>query len=130
MKSRFLLDTQVFILAAHEGGKLSKKGRAALLQRDHTLFLSLVSVWEMQIKMKLGKLKFPMSLQDAVQCGITELGIELLPLRIDHIFKLDDLPMHHRDPFDRLLIAQSLQERMTIISNDHAFDTYGVTRIW
>ena len=130
MKHRLLLDTQTFIYAAQEGGSLSAKARAALLHSGNTLFLSLVSLWEIQIKLTLGKLKLPTSLPKAVQQAITEIGIELLPLQADHIYKLTDLPLHHRDPFDRLLIGQALIEKMVVVGNDLVFDSYGVPRIW
>ena len=131
MKSRrLLLDTQVFILAAQSDKLLSRRARDILLNTERTAYLSLVSLWEMQIKLSLGKLKLPVSLPDAIQRGVTDIGLEILPLQAEHIYKLAELPFHHRDPFDRLLIAQALHEQVPIVSNDEAFDRYGVTRLW
>jgi len=129
-KKRFLLDTQAFLLAADPTAHFSSKIRALLLSTENFLYLSLVSVWEMQIKIGLKKLSLPVGLPEAIQAGVSQLGIELLPLQVEHIYQLSDLPLHHRDPFDRLLIAQALCEKLTIIGGDSAFDKYKVDRIW
>ena len=130
MKHRYLLDTQAFILAAQDEKAPSAKTRAVLLSRKNTAYLSVVSIWEMQIKLTLEKLKLPVSLPQAVQRAVTDLGLEILPLQLEHIYKLAELPFHHRDPFDRLLIAQALQEEFSVLGNDASFDAYGVIRIW
>jgi PIN domain nuclease of toxin-antitoxin system len=127
---RFLLDTQAFLYAAQAQGPLSRSARQAILHPDNALFISLVSVWEMQIKLSLGKLKLPLSLPEAIQRAVTELGVEFLTLQPEHIFQLEHLPLHHRDPFDRLLIAQAQVERMALLSGDTMFDRYEVTRVW
>ena len=127
---RFLLDTQAFILAAEGDSALPPKARTVFLNQDATLYLSLVSLWEMQIKLSLGKLKLPVSLPETVQRAVTDIGLELLPLHADHIYTLAELPFHHRDPFDRLLVAQALNEQMPILGNHAALDHYGITRIW
>jgi PIN domain nuclease of toxin-antitoxin system len=130
VRRRFLLDTQAFVVSILDTDGLSPKARALLLRSDTDPFLSLVSLWEMQIKVGLKKLGLPVPLSEAVQRAVTEMRLELLPLQLEHIYRLADLPLHHRDPFDRLLIAQALQERMPIISGDADFDAYGVERIW
>jgi len=130
MRKRLLLDTQAFLLAASGEDGLPAKARAAILHKDAEVYLSLVSLWEMQIKLSLGKLKLPVSLPTAVQRGVTDLGLELLPLQVEHIYRLAELPFHHRDPFDRLLIAQALHEQMPIVGKDSFFSDYGVCRIW
>ena len=130
MKRRLLLDTQAFLLAAQDDRALSDRARRALLHPETTLYLSLVSLWEMQIKLSLGKLKLPMPLPAAIQRAVTETGMELLPLHPEHVYKLAVLPYHHRDPFDRLLAAQALCERMVVVGNDKIFDAYKVERIW
>jgi PIN domain nuclease of toxin-antitoxin system len=127
---RLLLDAQAFLFAAGNEDRLSAKASAAIVHRDTALHLSLVSVWEMQIKIDLGKLKLPISLPAAIQKAVTELGLELLSLRLEHVYGLALLPFHHRDPFDRLLISQAIHEDMQVVSNDPAFDRYKVTRLW
>jgi PIN domain nuclease of toxin-antitoxin system len=131
MKSRrLLLDTQAFILAAQGDKSLSRKVAAILLHTDTTAYLSLVSLWEMQFKLSLGKLRLPVALPEAIQRAVTDIGLEILPLQAEHIYKLASLPFHHRDLFDRLLIAQALYEQMPIATNDRAFDAYGISRLW
>ena len=71
-----------------------------------------------------------MSLPEVVQRAVTDAGVELLPLQLEHLYRLGALPFHHRDPFDRLLAAQALHEQLTLLGSDKAFDDYGVERLW
>ncbi len=130
MKNRYLLDTQTFLVAAQADGPLSTRAKNALLRADHTLYLSLISLWEMQIKLGLGKLRLTVSLSEAVQRAVSDLGLEILPLQLEHIYQLGELPWHHRDPFDRLLAAQALAERMVLVGSDQIFERYGIRRLW
>ena len=130
MSQQVLLDTQAILYALTDTTRLSSRARSAILSSKNDLFLSIVSLWETQIKLNLGKLKLEHSLRNIVQRTISDLGIELLPIQMEHIYRLDNLPRHHRDPFDRLLIAQAMTEHMDVISNDRAWDAYGVHRIW
>jgi PIN domain nuclease of toxin-antitoxin system len=130
VKNRYLLDTQTFLVAAQADGPLTPRAKNTLLRADHALYLSLISLWEMQIKISLGKLRLPVSLSETVQRAVTELGLEILPLLLEHIYQLGDLPWHHRDPFDRLLIAQALSEQMVLVGSDPMFEKYGVRRLW
>lgn len=131
MKEKVLLDTQVFIYAASEEHEsFSKKAAKVFLDEDYDLYLSVVSLWELSIKINLGKLKLPVSLKQAVQIAVREVGIHLLSIQPDHIFHLENLPSHHRDPFDRLLISQAKTENMILLASDKVFDKYKVKRIW
>ena len=130
MKPRFLLDTQTFLFVAQDLSSLSSRAKAALLNKDHFLFLSLISLWEIQIKIAVKKLVLFKPLQETLQQAVTDLGLELLPIQLSHIYGLNDFPLHHRDPFDRLLIAQALNENMQVIGNDSHWDAYGVKRVW
>jgi PIN domain nuclease of toxin-antitoxin system len=125
-----LLDTQTFLLAAQEEKSLSPKARHMFMDKRQALYLSLVSVWELQIKLSLGKVRLPVSLPEVVQRAVTDAGVELLPLQLEHIYRLGALPFHHRDPFDRLLAAQALHEQLVLLGSDKAFDIYGVNRLW
>lgn len=125
-----LLDTQAFIDGSHSEESLSVKAREWILHPKTTPYLSMASVWEMQIKIQLGKLKFPVELSQVIQRGITQIGMELLPIRLEHILALSRLEWHHRDPFDRLIAAQALHEKLPLIAKDEMFDPYGVDRIW
>jgi PIN domain nuclease of toxin-antitoxin system len=90
---------------------------------------SLISFWEMAIKLQLNKLKLPEPLQDLL-LKTQAVQIELLPLKAQHILTLQTLPLHHRDPFDRILLAQCQSESMIFISKDRAFEAYGIPCIW
>jgi len=129
-KQSFLLDTQVFIFALHSPERIPLKTRKLFEGVDHEFYLSIASIWEMSIKSSLGKLKFQYPLKEIIQHSIKESGLKILPLQVDHTYAVHDLPFHHKDPFDRIIIAQALLEKIPIISCDQAFDHYKVKRIW
>ena len=129
---KYLLDTHVFLwyLAADE--KLSEKAINAIKSEENQILISIASLWEISIKFSLGKLKLTEDLY-ALEQKIKSYRFHLLPITFPHILKQAELPLHHRDPFDRLIIAQSLVERMTLISRDNAFRHYtdqGLELIW
>lgn len=123
---KLLLDTQIFIWWDSEPEKLP----AGILQmcedEDNTLVLSVVSIWEIQIKAQLGKLAMDRSLQEIVRDQEGPNRVELLPIEARHVFGLQQLPFYHKDPFDRLLIAQSMVEGMPILSVDSLFTQYPI----
>ena len=127
---KLLLDTHVFIWWSGEPDKLSEKVLDACENRANRLILSIVSIWEMQIKMQLGKLKLKRSLKDLVENQQNINNLQILPVSPNHIFMLDNLPMHHRDPFDRLLISQAIEENLALVSKDQAFSDYAVKLFW
>lgn len=103
-----------------------------MLCRDvsNDLFLSMASIWEMQIKIQLGKLKFILPLADVIKEQQKANNIKLLPIEFHHILGLEKLPLHHKDPFDRLLIAQAQVEDLVVISNDSWFTNYDIKLKW
>jgi PIN domain nuclease of toxin-antitoxin system len=127
---KLLIDTHVLLWLAGDAESLSKKVTSLILDDQSSLFLSFASIWEIQIKSQLGKLNLNRLLPDLIeqQCEVNE--IQLLEIKLEHIYGLKDLPNHHRDPFDRLLVAQSRVEEMPIVSIDNVLDAYGVKRIW
>jgi len=127
---RVLIDTHVFIWWTSDVKKLSSRVHDLLLDPSTEAILSMVSIWEMQIKLSLGKLQFRTALSELVDNEINRNRIELLSLSLSHIYALSNLPHHHRDPFDRILIAQSMDEDLQILSIDEKFDAYGVNRLW
>ena len=127
---KLLLDTHVFIWWSGEPDKLSEKVLDACENRANRLILSIVSIWEMQIKMQLGKLKLKRSLKDLVENQQNINKLQILPVSPNHIFMLDNLPMHHSDPFDRLLISQAIEENLALVSKDQAFTDYAVKLFW
>ena len=126
----FLLDTHVLIWWTGESNKISSTVKNLLMDESNTIFISFVSVWEIQIKSQLGKLELDVSLAKLIQDQQNINRFQLLPISLNHIYFLENLPQHHRDPFDRLLISQSMIEQMPILSVDKLFDLYSVQRIW
>ena len=127
---RVLIDTHVFIWWTSDVKKLSSLVHNLLLDPSTEAVLSMVNIWGMQIKSSLGKLQFKTALSKLVDDEINRNRIELLPLSLSHIYALSNLPNHHRDPFDCILIAQSIDEDLQILSIDEKFDAYGVKRLW
>lgn len=125
-----LLDTNAFIWWHTDQPVFSSPATQALHNRDNALFLSVVSIWEIAIKMKLGKFSLIANLMDAVEKEARVNGLRILPIHANHAIGTYDLPLHHKDPFDRLLIAQAQAERMTIITADSVFVRYGVKIVW
>ncbi len=125
-----LLDTQAFIWLCSDDRQLSKTAKKTFLNEKNSFFLSLASIWEMSIKSSLGKLKIRPSLERFILNELQENNIEQLPIHFQHVIKVNSLPFYHRDPFDRLLVAQSQIEEFSILSSDTVFDDYGVKRIW
>ena len=123
---RLLLDTHVFIWWDSDPGQISKKALSLLQDSANTLLLSLVSIWEIQVKYSLGKLVLSQPLRDLVAYHRDHNGIQILPIELPHIYTLDTLPQHHRDPFDRLLIAQAVSESVSIVTADPEFSKYSV----
>ena len=127
---QLLLDTHSFIWCSINSEKLSLTVQDLLFDRNNRLFLSVASVWEMQIKLQLGKLQLNPSLQELIKNQITINNLEILSIDLAHIWTLATLIHYHKDPFDRLLISQSITEIMPILSVDEIFDRYPVQRIW
>ncbi len=127
---RFLLDTHVFIWWDMDAAKLSSRVQAIIDDQSNILILSVASIWEMQIKIQSGKLVFPKSLPEIIRNQQTINNIELLPVTLPHVLALNELPDYHKDPFDRLLVAQTHTEGITLISHDPIIAKYPVPVIW
>lgn len=127
---KLLLDTHTFIWWANEPEKLSEKVLAACQDNSNTLILSVVSAWEMQIKMQLGKLKVSRPIEELIKIQQQTNSLQVLPIELTHVMSLSNLPAHHKDPFDRLLIAQANIEVATLVSVDPVFSSYGVQVLW
>jgi PIN domain nuclease of toxin-antitoxin system len=108
---------------------LSMSARAACEDPGNSLYLSLASIWEIQIKQQLGKLQLESPWQQMINTQQQENNLALLSIELPHIEALENLPAAHRDPFDRLIIAQALQEKMTVISVDSIFNNYPISVI-
>ena len=125
---RLLLDTAVVIYAVEGPEQLSRRAATALRNLDHSLELSAVSVTEIAIKVASGKLDFPAAV---LRKAIEDLEIRILPFTADHAFRMFELPVHHRDPFDRQIIAQALSEDIAVVTPDRQFRSCrGLKLIW
>ena len=127
---RLLLDTHAFLWWVEGAPQLSKKARSAIASPDNECLLSLVSCWEMAIKLSLGKLALAKDIGRFVPEQLAANAFQPLGIDPRHVFRVAALPFHHRDPFDRLLVAQALEEDLPIVSRDRVFRTYGVARVW
>ncbi len=127
---RFLIDTQAFLWFSEGSKQLSIKASKLFLDTDNQLFFSVASIWELAIKIGLGKLKLEQDLKTLVSEGSARNRIEILPVFAEHAYKVQTLSSFHRDPFDRLLVVQAEEEKLDLISNDKIFDRYDVARVW
>ncbi len=121
---RVLLDTHIFLWWDNDIDRLSEQAKSICQDSANTLILSVVSVWEMQIKQNLGKLDLRLPLSDLVEDQRKTNGIEILSITLPHVLALEALPRHHKDPFDRLLIAQSNVEDLNVLTIDPMFKQY------
>ena len=127
---KILFDTHAFIWWDSNISRLSPKALELCQDPENSLLLSTASIWEMQIKYQLGKMKLKLPLNDIVEAQQEANGIEILPVIPPHVFALGELPFHHRDPFDRLLIAQANVEKAVLLSCDPIVQQYPVKVIW
>lgn len=125
-----ILDTHTFMWWDSAPSQLPKEILRLCHDENNTLILSIASVWEMQIKSQLGKLTLNMPLPDLVASQQELNNIQVLPINLAHVLWLNNLPLHHNDPFDRLLIAQAIVEEAVLLSKDLAFSAYPVKVIW
>lgn len=127
---RALVDTHVLIWMFAGDRRLSKSAHALLASFENDVFVSAVSAWEVSIKYRLGKLPEAQKLVGNIARFIEEVGFRELRVSIDHAQRAGSLPGSHRDPFDRMLIAQAQAENLALVSNEKFFDSYGIKRIW
>jgi PIN domain nuclease of toxin-antitoxin system len=126
---KILLDTHIFLWFVGGDPALSAGSRAAVESPENERLLSIASVWEMAIKVSLGKLTLPADFGSFMATQMADSDIGLLGVEMTHTNIVVGLPFHHRDPFDRLLIAQAIAEQIPIVSQDRLFDAYPVTCI-
>lgn len=125
----YLADTHTLIWYLEGNQKLSEKAENTIKDDNNNVYVSVVSFWEMAIKSSVGKLKLPESLHSIIQ-KTKNFDIDILQLHTDYILKIENLPFHHKDPFDRIIITTAIAEQLPIISIDEKFDKYEVERIW
>jgi PIN domain nuclease of toxin-antitoxin system len=120
-----LLDTYAFLWWRANDPRLAAGARRAIAEAD-VVFVSVASAWEAAVKIGLGRLRLPAPFER----GVVESGFERLGITFEHTQRVADMPPHHRDPFDRMLIAQALVEGLTVVTHDEAFRAYGVDALW
>lgn len=126
----YLLDTHTFLWFLDGNVNLSKKARSAVENSSNNNFVSIASMWEIAIKISVGKLKLDVKVED-LNTEILKNNFEIFPLDFEHIIELSRLEENHKDPFDRLIISQAIFEKLTIISKDSNFSLYkGVKLYW
>jgi PIN domain nuclease of toxin-antitoxin system len=127
---RLLLDTQAALWWIGADRRLSGPARRVIHAAENDRLLSIAAAWEMAIKSSLGKLRLPLRVGAFLAEHLPRNGISLLSVSLRDIDRIEALPFHHRDPFDRLMAAQAIERDLTIVSADAMFERYGLPRIW
>jgi PIN domain nuclease of toxin-antitoxin system len=127
---RVLIDTCAFLWLASDAEELSNTAKHFFFEDKNDFFLSIASIWELAIKLSLKKLELLEPLDKLITNQIQTNGITLLEIDFRHVVRIATLPFHHRDPFDRLLVSQAIEEKMAILSSDMLLDNYSIQRIW
>ena len=127
---KVLLDTHTFLWFIMGNERLSKDARACIEDLNNEKYISIVSLWEIAIKTSLGKMGLSGSFETVIPKQLEKNGFEVFGITFEHLVLVSSLPFYHRDPFDRLIIAQSLVDIMSIIGVDTIFDSYSVSRVW
>ena len=129
MNNKYLIDTHILIWALTEPNKLTQIIKNIIEQKENEIFVSIISFWEIAIKHSLGKLELGVSLQELYDATLNA-DISILPIEFQNILTLDTLPFHHDDPFDRIIISQSITGNLPIITKDKKFKFYDIDILW
>ena len=127
---RLLLDTHALIWWDRDPDKLPRRVRRALQAGANELLLSIASIWEMQIKQQKGTLRLDRPVRATIESQQEQNGVQVVGLTLPHVWQLAELPLHHGDPFDRILISQAKAEGLTLVSRDRIMRKYGVEILW
>lgn len=127
---KLLLDTHAFLWFVWNHKNLSSTAQTLIADPLNTICVSAASHWEIAIKVAVGKLRLTATVPDFIDQSLAKNRFLLLPIEATHSDTVSRLPLHHRDPFDRLLVAQAAAEHASVVSNDTIFDQYGVRRLW
>lgn len=125
---KILLDTHTFLWAITDDSKLSRAARDAIASAER--FWSVANLWEVLIKFQIGKLPLPTPAGEYLVSRLSANGVSVLPIKLEHVLRVEKLEPYHRDPFDRILIAQSIEEGWPIVTSDPHFSRYPVDVIW
>lgn len=125
---RVLIDTHVLLWGLQYDARLSRRAGEVLTTAD--VWISVASLWEIITKVQIGKLGLPKPVSTYLTSRLAANGVSILPLTLDHVMRLEEIPLHHRDPFDRILVAQGIEEDLPLITNDPLFRQYPIQVIW
>ncbi len=124
------MDTHAFIWYTTDSSRLTATGRSLIDNGENDILLSTASVWEMAIEHSIGRLTFSMPFMESIEQQLAVNRIDIVEITFDHIEVVASLPLHHRDPFDRLIIAQSMAEQIPVLSRDAFFDACAIAPVW
>ena len=127
---KLLLDTHVFLWWNEASPRLSPRASELLSDQTNSLFLSVASAWEIVLKVHVGKLKLPSTAAAYIPARLAHYGIGAIPVSLAHVLAAEPLPVHHRDPFDRILVAQAQVERLAVVTHDPQILKYDVETVW
>jgi PIN domain nuclease of toxin-antitoxin system len=127
---RLLVDTHCWLWYLLAPERLNPQAQEILREPGNEIFFSVASIWEIVVKFALGKLELPLPPSEYIPNRIATLGHQSLPIRQDHVIRIESLPLHHRDPFDRILVAQAQVESLPLLTADGALTAYDVTVLW
>lgn len=127
---RILLDTHSFLWFIAGDARISTTARALVADGDNEALLSIASLWEIAIKLSLGKLTLTEPFETLIPGQLALNAISVLPIEFTDVVEVGKLPFHHRDPFDRLLVAQAVTRNLPVVSRDRALDSYAIRRLW
>ena len=127
---KYILDTHTLLWIVTDDSRLSSDAKRIYLDKRNDICLSLASVWELAIKSSLSKISFGMTLEEFVDEHVFGNAIDILYIGLGHVVRIEQLPFHHRDPFDRMIISQALEEDLIVLGSDTLFDDYGIKRLW
>lgn len=125
---RILIDTHVLLWGLQDESRLTPRVRTLLPVSD--VWISVAGLWEILTKVQVGKLDLPSPVGEYLTSKLAANGVSVLAIAFDHVRRLEEIPLHHRDPFDRILIAQSLEEKLPLVTADPLFDRYNLDVIW
>ena len=125
-----LVDTHAFLWFVFDDRRLSTQAGQVLADPAQNKVLSMASLWEVAVKVSIGKLSLGMSFSDFTDASVTSRELQVLTIGLPHLTEYAQLPLHHRDPFDRVLIAQAKVEELPVLTSDERFSAYGIETLW
>lgn len=123
---KLLVDTHALLWAVADEQQLAAEARTAIADPSNVVFVSMASLWEISIKRSLGKIELPTAFYNSLKTA----GFEILPILLEHVERSAKLPFHHRDPFDRMLVAQAQHEQLVLVTRDMDMQKYAINTIW